>query len=101
MKPSQGFFLDLAAHALRMPISTDLVLAEKPDAEAIKLDGNRCQGGSLVRDGDVKILDRERGWLDSIQDSVETLPAESDEFIAQMVGVADTTKFVAADYELS
>jgi len=41
------------------------------------------------------------GWLDSIQDSVETLPAESDEFIAQMVGVADTTKFVAADYELS
>ena len=55
----------------------------------------------LLQESDVKIMDRERGWLDSIQDTVETLLSESDEFIAQMAGVADTTKFVAADYELS
>jgi hypothetical protein len=55
----------------------------------------------LLQESDVKIMDRERGWLDSIQDTVETLLSESDEFIAQMRGIVDTTRYVAADYELS
>jgi hypothetical protein len=54
----------------------------------------------LLRDGDVKIPEREHGWLDTMQDAVESLPAHEDEFINQMMGVVDTTKFVAADYGL-
>ncbi|HTS19233.1 MAG TPA: uroporphyrinogen decarboxylase family protein [Verrucomicrobiae bacterium] len=41
MDPLREYFLGLAAHGLRMPIGTDLVLAEKPDAAAVKLDGKR------------------------------------------------------------
>jgi hypothetical protein len=44
MRPLRGFFLDLAAEGLRMPIGADLVLAEKTDVEAIKLDGSRLGG---------------------------------------------------------
>jgi hypothetical protein len=52
-------------------------------------------------DGDVKNPEREVSWLDTIQDTVETLPTDPDEFSGQMMGVVDTTKFVAGDYELS
>lgn len=40
------FYLDLSASGLRMPIGTDLVLREHPDAEAILLDGRRL--GAVV-----------------------------------------------------
>lgn len=46
MDPLREYFLDLAAHGLRMPIGTDLVLAEKSDAATIKLDGKRL--GSVI-----------------------------------------------------
>ena len=39
MKP--GYYLDLAAQGLRMPIGADLVLHEQPDPEAVMLDGRR------------------------------------------------------------
>ncbi|MCX7017835.1 MAG: uroporphyrinogen decarboxylase family protein [bacterium] len=38
------FYIDLANKGLRMPIGTDLVLHEKPDAAAIILDGERLGG---------------------------------------------------------
>jgi len=38
---TNSFFLDLAARHARMPIGTDLVLTEKPDSAAVKLDGRR------------------------------------------------------------
>jgi uroporphyrinogen-III decarboxylase len=43
---SRTIYLDLAAAGLRMPIGTDLVLHEQPDAEAILLDG--CRLGRIV-----------------------------------------------------
>jgi hypothetical protein len=42
----RSFFLDLAASGLRMPIGTDLILHEKPDAKEIVVDGGRL--GAVV-----------------------------------------------------
>jgi uroporphyrinogen-III decarboxylase len=39
-----GHFRDLAASGLRTPIGTDLVLHERPDPEAVRLDGPRLAG---------------------------------------------------------
>ncbi len=44
----RGFYLDLAAGGLRMPIGTDLVLHEHADAAAIVVDGRRL-GEVIVR----------------------------------------------------
>jgi hypothetical protein len=35
------FYLDLAAAGLRMPVGTDLILRENPDADQILEDGTR------------------------------------------------------------
>jgi len=50
------------------------------------------------RDGALKIHPRELPYLDRMLKAVETLPAAETEFIAEMMGQVDTTKFVAADY---
>jgi methanol--5-hydroxybenzimidazolylcobamide Co-methyltransferase len=50
--------------------------------------------------GRLKIPPREIPWLDRIQKAVETIPANESEFISEMMGVVDTTRFVAGDYEL-
>jgi methanol--5-hydroxybenzimidazolylcobamide Co-methyltransferase len=55
----------------------------------------------LLREGDVKIPEREAGWLDTMEEAVNALPAREGDFINQMLGLVDTTKFVAKDYELS
>jgi hypothetical protein len=41
---SPGHFRALAASGLRTPIGTDLVLHERPDPEAVRLDGRRLAG---------------------------------------------------------
>ena len=51
-------------------------------------------------EGRLKIHLREVPWLDRLQKSVETIPADEAEFIGEMMGQVDTTKFIAADYEL-
>lgn len=38
---ARDFYLDLAARGARFPIAADLVLAREPDAETIRLDGER------------------------------------------------------------
>jgi methanol--5-hydroxybenzimidazolylcobamide Co-methyltransferase len=53
------------------------------------------------RDGALRIHPRELPWLDRIQKVLEALPTKESEFINQMMGEVDTTKFVAADYELA
>ena len=53
------------------------------------------------RDGALKLLPREVPWLDRLQKTVEALPAKEQEFIDEMMAEVDTTKFVAADYEIS
>ena len=50
--------------------------------------------------GCLKIADREIGWLDTMEEQVASLPARADEFIDQMLGVVDTSKFVPGDYDL-
>jgi methanol--5-hydroxybenzimidazolylcobamide Co-methyltransferase len=50
--------------------------------------------------GRVKIHKRELPWLDRMQKILEGLPASESRFIGEMMGVVDTSKFVAADYEL-
>jgi methanol--5-hydroxybenzimidazolylcobamide Co-methyltransferase len=52
------------------------------------------------KDGRVKIHKRELPWLDRMQKTLEDLPAGESQFIDEMMGTVDTTKFVAADYEL-
>jgi methanol---5-hydroxybenzimidazolylcobamide Co-methyltransferase len=51
-------------------------------------------------DGRLKIHPRELPWLDRIQNAVETIPAGESEFIGEMMGLVDVTKFVPADYDL-
>jgi methanol--5-hydroxybenzimidazolylcobamide Co-methyltransferase len=52
------------------------------------------------KEGRLKIHPRELSWLDRIEKSVETIPESESEFIGEMMGRVDTTKFVAADYDL-
>ena len=52
------------------------------------------------KDGRLKIHSRELPWLDRMQQAIERIPASEAEFIGQMMGEVDTTKFVAADYDL-
>ncbi len=52
------------------------------------------------RNGQVKLLKRELPWLERMQKTLESLPAAENQFIDEMMGVVDTSKFVAADYEL-
>jgi len=58
----------------------------------------------LLRDanknGRVKIAQREISWLDRMQKTLETLPADENQFIHEMMASLDQSKFVAADYDL-
>jgi methanol---5-hydroxybenzimidazolylcobamide Co-methyltransferase len=52
------------------------------------------------RDGSLKLVSREVPWLDRIEKMLDTVPADETTFVAQMLGEVDTTRYVAADYEL-
>jgi len=52
------------------------------------------------QDGALKVHPRELPWLDRLEKTVEALPEKEAEFIDEMMGQVDTTKFVAADYEI-
>ena len=52
------------------------------------------------QEGRLKIHPREIPWLDRIHKAVKTIPANESEFIGEMMGVVDTTRFVAGDYDL-
>jgi methanol--5-hydroxybenzimidazolylcobamide Co-methyltransferase len=53
------------------------------------------------REGRLKVHTRELPWLDRIQKAVESIPSSEVEFINEMMGEVDTTKFVAKDYQLA
>ena len=42
---AREFYLSLAARGVRFPIGADLVLAEQPDPEAVRHDGERQEIG--------------------------------------------------------
>ena len=52
------------------------------------------------QDGALKVQPRELPWLDRLEKTVEALPEKEAQFIDEMMGQVDTTKFVAADYEI-
>ena len=52
------------------------------------------------RDGALRLHPREVPYLDRLQKTVESLPSGEIEFIGEMMGEVDTTKFVAKDYEV-
>ena len=52
------------------------------------------------KDGALKLHPREIPCLDRLQKTVEALPSKESEFIGEMMGEVDTTKFVAKDYEV-
>ncbi len=52
------------------------------------------------KQGAVRIAARELPWLDRLERTLQELPAKETQFIDEMMGQVDTTKFVAADYEL-
>jgi methanol--5-hydroxybenzimidazolylcobamide Co-methyltransferase len=54
----------------------------------------------LLREGDVRVPDREAGWLDTIEEAVNALPTSESQFIADMMSVVNTGNFVAKDYDL-
>ena len=72
-----------------------------------RLDAGKAAALTAVRllreahqEGRLKIQARELPWLERIQKSVETIPDNESEFIGQMMGTVDTTKFVQKDYDL-
>jgi methanol--5-hydroxybenzimidazolylcobamide Co-methyltransferase len=58
----------------------------------------------LLREGDavdaVRIEERERVWLDRMEESLAALPSGEDAFIERMLGEVDTTRFRPQDCDL-
>ena len=50
--------------------------------------------------GQLTLIPREVPYLDRMQKTLEAMPSSEMEFIGEMMGEVDTTKFVAADYDL-
>jgi methanol--5-hydroxybenzimidazolylcobamide Co-methyltransferase len=59
----------------------------------------------LIRQGHaagcLKIAPRELPWLDRLQRALDAIPTNEAEFIRDMMAEVDTSKFIAADYELA
>ena len=55
---------------------------------------------SAVKDGHLRIDEREWSWLDNMQEQVEALPESEGELWMLIKNRVDTSKFVAKDYEL-
>jgi methanol--5-hydroxybenzimidazolylcobamide Co-methyltransferase len=62
--------------------------------EAVSILREGSEGGCL------HILEREKSWLDSIEDNVGELPVNEDDFIAGQLALAGTDKFTPAEYGL-
>lgn len=58
----------------------------------------------LMRDahneGKLKIADNEVNWFDRLEESLEMLPEDEGDFIEEQLAEADTSKFIAASYDL-
>jgi methanol--5-hydroxybenzimidazolylcobamide Co-methyltransferase len=53
-----------------------------------------------LKDGSLKLHPREVPYLDRLQKTVEAMPAGEAQFIDEMMGEVDTTRFMARDYDL-
>jgi methanol--5-hydroxybenzimidazolylcobamide Co-methyltransferase len=84
-----------------------LAIAQAIVAASNAYDAGRAAGLTAVtllrqghKDGALRIAARELPWLDRLEQTLQALPAKEAQFIDEMMGQVDTTKFVAADYEL-
>ena len=50
--------------------------------------------------GSLHIIEREKEWLENLEESVGELPEKEDDFIADQLALADKEKFLAAEYGL-
>jgi len=50
--------------------------------------------------GALAVPERERAWLDTMEDTLAGLPADESAFIDQMLGEVDTTRFTLSEYGL-
>jgi len=50
--------------------------------------------------GVLRIAERERDWLDTMEETAGGLPEKEEDFIAEQLAVADAGKFLAAEYGL-
>jgi len=50
--------------------------------------------------GCLHIIEREKEWLDNLEETVGELPENEDDFIADQLSLADKDKFLAAEYGL-
>lgn len=53
-----------------------------------------------IAGGNLRIAEREKDWLDTIEETVSMLPEEEDSFIADQLALADREKFLPAEYGL-
>jgi len=51
-----------------------------------------------VRSGSLKIEDKELVWISSLRDEVASIPVNEDAFIAQMMPLLDSSKFIPSEY---
>ena len=70
-------------------------------------DAGKAAGSTALRlireahtGGALRLAPRELPWLDRMEKTMDAMPATEDEFIDEMLGEVDTTKFVSADYGL-
>jgi methanol---5-hydroxybenzimidazolylcobamide Co-methyltransferase len=52
------------------------------------------------RDGALRLVPRELPWLERMEKMLDSIPTDESTFVTQMLGEVDTSKFVAADYEI-
>jgi len=53
-----------------------------------------------VKDGALHVTDRELPWLDTLTETLDSLPSSEGAFIDRMLGQVDTTRFLPAEYGL-
>jgi len=56
--------------------------------------------GFANNENTLHVGEREEPWLDMMQQSIESLPADEDAFIREMIPRVDTERFILAEYDL-
>ena len=97
--------LDPQAYVLRpdvvFDISKDIVKAKTP-FQRTKV-GAQCAVNAIskaVANNEVIIAEREKAWLDMMNEQLEAIPDDEEEFWQQIKGDLDLSKFIPAEYGL-
>lgn len=98
-------YFDPQAYVLRPDVVVDL--SKKIIAGATHLDRAKIAATETVKilrdaeaKGDVRINDREKQWLDTIENDISTIPDDADTFTEEMIAQNTSAKFDPAKYDL-